>query len=117
MRAHLVFGALLGAALALAGAGATEARGDFVLYGSESLTVDTSHTTGYLWDTSRIMDVAGGDVDYLYAYYSSTVDISDGSVTFLHAFSTSTADISGGSVDQLESYGSSLESAAGHDCL
>jgi hypothetical protein len=52
MKTHLIFGAFLGAALALVGPLAGEGRGDFTLHGNEELIVTDSHDYGYLWDVS-----------------------------------------------------------------
>ena len=58
------------AALVLAGLSATEARANFILWNNEQLTVNTYHSNGWLYDQSRADIVAGGTVDYLYAYDS-----------------------------------------------
>ncbi|MCX5673965.1 MAG: PEP-CTERM sorting domain-containing protein [Planctomycetota bacterium] len=99
MKTHLIFGTLLGAALALLGPMAAQCLGDFTLHGNEQFTVNESHNYGYLWDVSRASVVSGGSVNgKLYAHDSSTVDISAGSVSFLYAYNSSAVEMSGGSV-------------------
>ena len=108
MKNHLMFGALLGAALALVGPLAGEGRGDFNLTGNEQLTVTESHDNGTLWGTSRAVIAPGGSVVYINAYNSSSVDISGGSVGGLIAYAGSSVDISSGSVSNyLQAYASS----------
>ena len=54
------------------------ARGDFVLWDDDEITVDSYHHEGNLYDSSRAFIVPGGEVSYLYAHDSSTVDMSGG---------------------------------------
>ena len=116
---RLILGALLGAALlsgmALVGPLAREARGDFTLWDSQQMTVDTSHWAGTLYDQSRARIVPGGSVtSWLSAYNSSAVDISGGSLGGLRTYDTSAADISGGSVDYtLETHNASTVHISG----
>ena len=98
MKTHLIFGVLLGAALALVGPLAGEGRGNFTLDGNDQLIVAENHDNGTLWDTSRAIIASGGSVSYINAYNSSSVDISDGSVACLIAYNDSSVDISSGSV-------------------
>ena len=114
MKTYLIFGTLLGAALALLGPLATEGRGDFILYGSETLTVSTSHTCGYLWDTSHAWVVSGGWVkDSLFAYDSSTVHLSGGAIETMDAYNSSVVDISSGDLSQLYAHDTSTVDISG----
>ena len=130
-------GLVLAAALLLAAAGT--ARADFVLSGDLHLDVTTSHTTGYLYDTStadllqsgyissayvndharlRVLEYRFGNpgpasVENLYAYDTSAVDISDGNVNSLRAYDTSSVAMSGGEARGLVAYGSSILAISG----
>ena len=86
------------AVVALLGPLAGVGRGNFVLWDDQQLTVNSSHSTGVLYDTSRAFIVTGGSVNYLYANNSSTVDITDGSVSNLYAYNSSDVNITGGSL-------------------
>jgi hypothetical protein len=99
--------------LALLGPLAGQSRGDFILYGDEQLTVNSSHYQGTLYDWSRASIISGGYVNTLYAYDSSTMDISGGSVSNPDAWNSSTANISGGSVNNLRAWNSSAVNITG----
>ena len=86
------------AAIVVALALAQPARGDFTLWGDETMTVNSYHAQGILYDQSRASIITGGDVYNLHAYNISTVDMSGGSVNYLHAYDSSTVDMSGGEV-------------------
>jgi len=60
MKTHLIFGAFLGAALALVGPLAGEGRGDFTLTNDTQLTVNTKHSSGWLYNQSHAHVVSGG---------------------------------------------------------
>ena len=93
--AHLFIVAIL----ALLGPLAQKGLGDFILWNDESLTVNSSHSQGILYDTSRVFIVSGGHVGNLWAYNSSIANISGGYVSLLYAYDYSVVDISGGSVN------------------
>ena len=99
--------------VALLGPLAGQARGDFVLYHDEQLTVDSAHDQGTLYDVSRAFIVSGGSVYRLYAYGLSNVDMSAGSVYILYAYNFSTVDISAGSVPYLYAFDSSAVDISG----
>ena len=101
--AHLFVAAIL----ALLGPLAIEGRGNFILWNDESLTVNSSHSQGILYDTSRAFIVTGGSVNYLYANNSSGVNISGGGVSNLYAYNSSGVNINSGSVSSLNAYNSS----------
>jgi hypothetical protein len=90
--------------LALLGPLAGQSRGDFVLLNDEQLTVNSSHSYGTLYDTSRAFIVFGGSMECLTACNSSTVDISGGEVGELWAYDSSTTNISGGSLSILNAH-------------
>jgi hypothetical protein len=85
--------------LTLLGPLAQKSRGSFILHDSEQFTVNSFHSTGTLYDTSRASIVSGGSVSNLYAYDFSVLDISGGNVSWLRAYDWSSVNISGGSVD------------------
>jgi len=113
MKTHLVFGALLGAALALVGPLAGEGRGDFTLHGNEQLTVDTYLGYGTLYDQSRARIVSGGFVDGLSAFDASVVDICGGGVSGLYAYQASAVHFSSGVVDHLTPQGGCVVDISG----
>jgi len=117
MKNHLMFGALLGAALALVGPLAGEGRGDFILRNDEQLTVNSVHIQGTLYDRSRASVVPGGTVtDYLRTYNSSKVDVSGGYVGYILAYETSAVHLSGGCVPTLNAFAASaVDIAVGGD--
>jgi hypothetical protein len=93
---------------------AQKSRGDFILHDSEQLTVNSDHSTGTLYDTSRAFIVSGGYVWLLEAHNVSTVNISGGDVTYLRARSSSAVNISGGGVSSgLSAYGLSKLNISG----
>jgi len=111
------------------------ARGDFILWGNEELTVNTSHDNGQLYDHSTAhivpdgsvfelhanhsstVDLSGGHVSYLYAYDSAGVDMSGGITglfpNFIYAYGSSTVDLSGGSVSSFYAYNVSVVGISG----
>ncbi len=91
--------------LAVIGLLGAVANADFVLWDDEQLTVDSSHSSGRLYDQSKAWIVAGASVTNLYAYQTSAVDISAGAVSTLDTYDTSTATVSGGSVYNLHGRG------------
>jgi len=101
------------AILALLGPLAQKGRGDFVLYDNQRLTVNSSHSQGILWDTSRASIVTGGIVYELFAGHSSTVDMSGGDVEWLRASCSSDVYISGGGVSRLDARDFSIVDISG----
>jgi len=100
--------------LALLGPLAQKGRGDFILWYDEQITVNSSHSQGILYDTSRAFIVSGGSVNNLYARDFSTANISGGSVTYIDANDSSAANISGGSVsNSLYAWNSSTVGVSG----
>jgi len=99
--------------LALLGPLAGEGRGNFIIWNDEQLTVNSSHSDGILYDTSRVFIVLGGSVNSLTAWNCSTVDMSAGYVENLYANNSSSVDISGGSVYVLNTYHSSAVNISG----
>ena len=108
MRRSIVF-LNVAAAVVLAGT----ARANFVLTGTEHLNVNTSHTTGVLYDSSTA-DVTGGYVSYLYANDTSSVNVSGGSVGYLRAVNDSSVDVSSGTIfNYLHAYDNSSVNVSG----
>ena len=99
--------------VAVAAAMTVEAQAEFVLEHDDYLTVDTSHTTGALYDNSIASVVQGGRVDYLFARASSTANITGGSVGMLYAHDTSMVNTTGGSVSGLGAYATSTVDITG----
>ena len=113
---------------------ATTAQGNFILWGNEQITIDSSYQDVILYDVSRTFIVPGGQVDELYAYDSSTVNMSGGTIGGelwagesstvnmsggtiggeLHAIDSSTVNISGGVVNHLYArFGSTVNISGG----
>ena len=92
---------------------AHSAEGNFTLTDSEYLMVDTSHYSGYLYDTSRADIVSGASVSQLYAYDSSTANVFGGGVGYLRIFESSIANVSGGDFYQILAYDSSTANFSG----
>jgi hypothetical protein len=135
MNIRPILGALLGAALlsgmALVGPLAREARGSFIAFNDQQITVTNVHAQGTLYHTSRALivsgwvarlwaydtstvDISGGSANWLYTYDNSNVNISDGPVLYIQAHDSSTVNISGGSVDGiLTAYNTSAVNISG----
>jgi hypothetical protein len=115
MKTHPIFGALLGAVLALVGPLPAEGQNTFTLHGNEQLTVNTAYVQGDLHDMSRVSIVGGGSVNYITAYDSSAVDISGGKVYHVSGLlNSSTVDISSGELwYDLNAYDSSTVNISG----
>ena len=96
MKTKWTIGMVLVVAMMLTGPLSKEARGDFILWNDEQLTVNTSHILGTLYDQSWAQIIEGGSVDQLYAYNSSTLNLSGGLAPNIYAYATSAVDISGG---------------------
>jgi len=98
------------AIVALLGPLAQKSRGNFILWNDEQLTVNSFHSQGLLYDTSRAFIIPGGRVYNLYSYDSSTVNISGaanlsgGSISCLYTYNYSTANISGGFIDSFDAH-------------
>jgi len=124
----------LGCIFVLLGPYAAQSRGDFVLYDSEQITVNSHHDRGYLFGESRAFIVDGGSVNWFYAssyssvnisggtmnsvdmLYSSTANISGGSISsYFHTYNYSTTNISGGSIYGLYALDSSTMNISGGD--
>jgi hypothetical protein len=89
------------------------ARGDFIIWNDEQLTVNSSHSEGILYDTSWVVIVLGGSVNSLTAWNSSTVGMSAGYVGNLYANNWSTVDMCAGSVGLLKAYDSTTVAISG----
>ena len=101
-------------AVLFAGWMAGMARADFSLYGSEQLTVNTTHHQyGWLYNQSTATITGPGGVLYLYSNNTSTVNISGGTVSQPRAYDTSTVNMSGGSMSRLEAYDTSTVNISG----
>jgi hypothetical protein len=92
--------------LVLVGVLTGESRGNFILWDGQQMTVNTTHSEGSLYDTSRAFIVPGGYVTGLYARDCSTVNICGGSAGTLIAYNASTLNILSGSVYYLYTWGS-----------
>ena len=89
-----------------------ESRGDFVLWNSEQMEIDTLHTKGTLYDQSKVSITTGGRVVVLYAYDDSEVEVYDGGnggnrdVQTFYGYGNSRMVVYDGSVADVISYGS-----------
>jgi len=99
--------------LALLGPLAQKGRCNFTLYDNQQFTVNSYHSTGNLYDTSRAFIISRGYVNSMYAYNSSKVDVSGGSVGRLEAHNLSDVNVPGGSVTELIAFDSSKVDISG----
>lgn len=86
---------------------------DFNLYGTDHLDVTSSYSWGRLYQSSSTRILPNGQVNWLYAYDSSSVDVNGGRVDYFVAENNSTVSVSSGEVGRLWTYDSSTVMVSG----